>query len=974
MATSKGSLKILIGAAPGVGKTYSMLLEGHRLQSKGKDVAIAYLETHGRRATAEQSKSLPRVPRHTALYRGMRLSEMDLPAVLHRHPDVALVDELAHTNVPGSKHEKRWQDVQDILDAGIDVITTINVQHIESLNDVVRGITGSTQKETVPDTFLRSADQVEVVDIPPQMLRERLSAGLVYAPDRIDAALSNYFRMGNLTALRELALLWLAGNVEQALKKYREEQGIKDKWETRERVVVALSGGPEGEMLLRRGARVAAHAGGGELLAVHVTSSDGLRSGNVRQLIRQRALVEKLGGSFHQVVGEDIVDSIIEFSKAVNATQIVIGVSSRGPFRRHFGRPSVSANLIRRSASIDVHIVTHDNVRRSFALPKLKGSLPWKRRVLALVFSAVTLPLLTYGLMQAQNTLGMPGDILTNQLIVVLSAIIGGVIPAVISACASAAIIDYFFIAPLGTFDMYQGFGLVALIMYVVIALIFSYIVDSAERRSRAAQRARAESELLSSISGNVLRSRNPLRALVDRTAEAFGFTKVVLQCQDGTRVVSDRPCNEVVDRNAQKVEAALPAEVTDSGAESSENDEMTMYQLNDGKATFTTYGNDINANDQRLLNTILTQVETVLEHNDLERKASEVEPLTEADKIRTALLNALSHDLRRPLASATAAVSGLKRDRGKLDDHDRRELLNVASNGLRELTRLVTDLLDVSRLREDALPITLVATDPEAVIVAALDELSIGPAQVSLDITQVPLVCADPPLLRRAISNLLLNAKRFNPMGKRIGILLSGFQRIVEIRIIDYGPGVSNDRKNKIFTPFQRLGDTDNTTGLGLGLALSKGFAESMGGSLSADDTPGGGLTMVITLRTVNEGVKEGEPIPTPPVGPSGVAKDIGSLILPLDASAGQGEGQSGEDFDDGPQGDIDDADDESALDSDEKMDDATDGDGLDDDGRDDTATVPVPVPVPVSVGGDMPSQGEQGSMTIESTDGGQG
>ena len=283
---NRGRLRVLLGAAPGVGKTCAMLEEGKRLQDNGVDVVIGLLETHGRTMTARMAEGLPQVPRRQVDHRGVELDEMDVRALLRRHPEVALVDELAHTDAPGSDHPKRWQDVEDLLDAGIDVISTVNIQHIESLNDVVEQITGIVQRETIPDTVLRHADQVEVVDLAPQALRDRLSSGDVYPSERINAALSNYFRLGNLTALRELALLWMADDVDQALKLYREEHGIEGRWEARERVVVALTGGPEGETLLRRGARIAARSSGGELIAVFVSNEDGLRSPRPTELIR----------------------------------------------------------------------------------------------------------------------------------------------------------------------------------------------------------------------------------------------------------------------------------------------------------------------------------------------------------------------------------------------------------------------------------------------------------------------------------------------------------------------------------------------------------------------------------------------------------------------------------------------------------------------------------------------------------------
>ena len=343
----RGRSRVLLGEAPGVGKTYAMLDEGKHLRAGGSDVVIAVVETHGRAATAAMTEGMEVVPRHYVECRGIELPEMDLDEVLARHPDVALVDELAHTNAPGSRNEKRWQDVEELLEAGIDVISTVNIQHIESLNDVVEQITGVPQRETVPDTVLRRASQVEVVDLAPQALRDRLSSGKVYPAERIDAALSNYFRLGNLTALRELALLWVADEVDHALADYRSEHGIDSRWEARERVVVALTGGREGETLLRRGARIAVRAGGGELLAVHVTTEDGLRSPHPGELARQRGLVDKLGGSFHQLVGDDIPDTLIEFAKSVNATQLVIGASRRGKLSRLLTGHDVEADIIR---------------------------------------------------------------------------------------------------------------------------------------------------------------------------------------------------------------------------------------------------------------------------------------------------------------------------------------------------------------------------------------------------------------------------------------------------------------------------------------------------------------------------------------------------------------------------------------------------------------------------------------------------
>src|SRR4029453_3094343 len=304
-AMGTGQLRVYFGAAPGVGKTYKMLEEGHRRLARGTDVVIGFVKTHGRKPPAELMEGIEVIPRATVTYRGTTLEEMDLAAVLARRPQVALVDELAHTNAPGSTNEKRWQDIEELLDAGITVITTVNVQHLESLNDVVYEITGIRQRETVPDAVVRQAQQIELVDMTPEALRRRLVHGNVYSPDKVDAALGNYFRVGNLTALRELALLWLADRVDEGLQRYKAEHHIDHVWEARERVVVALTGGAEGETLIRRASRVAQRAGNGALLAVHVLSSDGLTGASSAALRKQRALVESLGGTYHQAVGAE---------------------------------------------------------------------------------------------------------------------------------------------------------------------------------------------------------------------------------------------------------------------------------------------------------------------------------------------------------------------------------------------------------------------------------------------------------------------------------------------------------------------------------------------------------------------------------------------------------------------------------------------------------------------------------------------
>ena len=836
----RGRLRVLLGAAPGVGKTYEMLEEGRRLRADGRDVVIGILETHGRAATAAQAEGLPVIPRREIDHRDVVLTELDVAAVLAHHPDIVLVDELAHTNAPGSPNPKRWQDVNELLDAGLDVITTVNVQHIESLNDVVEGITGVAQRETVPDEVVRSADQIEVVDLAPQSLRDRLSAGVVYPAERIDAALSNYFRLGNLTALRELALLWLADEVDSALNRYRAEHGIEGTWQARERVVVALTGGSEGETLIRRGARIAARSAGGELLAVHVSSQDGIRIATPGALAAQRALVESLGGSYHQVVGEDVPRALVDFARSVNASQLVIGVSRRGRVAAALTGPGIGATVVRESGDIDVHIVTHAAAGGRFALPRVTGgALSIRRQLSGFAVALIVGPLLSWLLYTTGSAESITSDVLAYQLLVVVVALIGGIWPALFAAVLSGLTLDFLFVAPVFTITIADPLHALALVLYVVIAILVSYIVDQAARRTRAARRSAAESELLATVAGSIVRGESAVPALVSRAREAFGMTGVRLVALDGTVLATD---GEPVPDNRAVFIPVGPADAP--------------------RATLELHGGELDSRERRLLEVVIAQLGAALEHSDLAQSAREADVLASTDQVRSALLSAVSHDLRRPLAAAMASIGGLRVAGGTLTAEDRSELLATADESLQALSTLVTDLLDVSRVQAGVLAVSLAPVDSADVVAAAVDELDLGPDEADIAVDpEFPPLLADSVLLQRVLVNVLANAMRHAPQGTRVRIATSRLLDTAEIRIIDHGVGIPAERRDDIFAPFQRLGDDDNTTGLGLGLALSLGFTQGMGGTLTAEDTPGGGLTMVISLPVAEEAFADENP-----------------------------------------------------------------------------------------------------------------
>jgi two-component system, OmpR family, sensor histidine kinase KdpD len=853
--SERGNLRVYLGAAPGVGKTYAMLDEGHRRARRGADVVVAYVETHRRPRTEEKLAGLEVIPRKTIGYRGAEFTELDVRAVLDRSPQVALVDELAHTNVPGSIHEKRWQDIEQLLEAGIDVISTVNVQHLESLNDVVVAITGVPQHETVPDSVVRAAEQVELVDMTPEALRRRMAHGNIYKPDKVDAALGNYFRPGNLTALRELALLWLADSVDEGLQRYRELHGIAATWETRERVVVALTGGPEGETLIRRAARIAARATGGELLGVHISRSDGLAGSSVAELAKQRLLIESLGGSYHSIVGDDVSVAILDFARANNATQVVIGASRRNPAVAALTGPGTGMRITRSSGSIDVHVVSHDYVGKGRVLPRLTGGLTIRRRLTGLAAATVLLAILTPICALSRSDLGLASDMLLYLLVVVIAALAGGFYPAFVSAIAASLLINYYFVPPIHTFTISAPENVLALVVFVLIASLVSRVVDMAARRSSEAARSNAEAETLSTLAGSLLRGEQALPALLQRVQETFGVHSVTLLRRDSEAPASGgaAPRGALTTGGLRGTWSCVASIGADPCLRPEDGD--TEVPVGD-QLRLVLRGRVLAAEDQRVLAAFATQVAVAFQQRRLAEAAEAAQPLAEADRARTALLNAVSHDLRTPIASAKAAVSSLRSREVIWSEGDGQELLASADEALDRLTALVTNLLDLSRLQAGALSVRARPVGIDEVVSRALDHAA-RDVHVEVDVPQtLPDVMADAGLLERVIANLVENALRYAPADEPVRVAASAHGDVVELRIIDRGPGIPPSERDQVFAPFQRRDDhaTSNSGGIGLGLAIARGFVEAMHGTISLDDTPGGGLIAVVALPIADE------------------------------------------------------------------------------------------------------------------------
>ncbi|MEU2231312.1 sensor histidine kinase [Streptomyces vietnamensis] len=836
---ARGRLRIYLGAAPGVGKTYAMLEEGQRLRAGGADVVAGFVEPHGRRPTAAMAEGLETIPRRTMIHRGAAFTEMDLDAVLARRAQVALVDELAHTNVPGSRHTKRWQDVEELLDAGTDVVTTLNVQHLESLGDVVRQITGVPQRETLPDEVARRADQIELVDLPPELLRRRMLHGEIYPSDRVEAALTHYFRVGNLTALRELALLWLADRVEEGLQRYRAEHGITAPWETRERIMVALTGGPEGETLIRRAARVTARTPGSELLALHVVPSDGLVHADPAALAAQRALVESLGGSYHQTTGDDLPETLLQFAEAENVTQIVLGASRRGRLST-FLYGSVGHRTIRRSGPIDVLVVTHEEA----AGPSSPLRLPHPTRATgprrfwgAMLLAAIVLPALTASLAALRGQVDLAFVLVLYLLTVVVIALIGGLVPALLSALAAGLLADYYFTAPLHSLDVHHTSDVLALLVFVVTALVVGSASGTAAHRTYEAVRARSEARALSRLATALMRGED-LPALLEQVREDFGLDAVSLLKEDTEHPAEPR-WSVVAAAGENPPERPYDADV-EAPVDSPASDGLTLAAR----------GRTLSSDDQLVLRACAAQLVMAYAHGRLAAAAAETGLRAEAEHTRASLLLAASRDLRAPLRaaeealqrlSAHPATSNVPPNARQPAEKDGR-LLETARVSVRRAAQLVTDLDDLSRLRAESLDLYLRPVDLDEVLTAVLDALGPGSERIRCTVPEhMPDALADAAVLTRVLSALTAEALRRTPPEEPAHLTAEVRPGRLAIRV---GDGIARGAG----------GAAPGTTAVrpedSVILRLSRDVTEAMGGTLDSVAS-GPGFAMMLTLPT---------------------------------------------------------------------------------------------------------------------------
>jgi two-component system sensor histidine kinase KdpD len=817
----RGLLRLYLGAAPGVGKTYAMLDEGHRRASRGTDVVIGVVEPHGRAPVAALVDGLPTVPGRAGR---SGQQELDVEALLERRPEVVLVDGLAHTNAAPSSRAKRWEEVEELLEAGISVISTLNIEHLESLNDVVASITGVTQTETVPDEVVRRADQIQLVDMTPEALRRRMAHGNIYPAERVDAALSRYFRVGNLAALRELALLWLADRVDEELERYRRDHDIDATWATRERVLVALTGGPESEVLLRRGARIAGRGAGGELHAVSVAGGD--RTAPVDELGRLRLLTEELGGRFHAVVADDPAEAVMQLARSLNASQVVLGVSRRSRWRS-LARPGVSERVTAAAGDVDVLVVTHPYARRGTS-PALDRPLGTSRVRAGWALAVTGPPLLALALLPTQGPETLALEAMAFLALTVASALVGGLRPALTAAVAGALLLNWFFTPPRHTLTVADPVDVLTLAVFLVVAAAVAGVVDTAARRSIQAELAGREAATLLALDRTLLGTDHDVEPLLELVNETFGV--------DSSALLRRTPEGLVPLATAGREPPRRPG---DAGA-SADVSETLVLVLG---------GAPLPAHERGILAAFTAHLAAVLDRRALADRAAGAHRLEEGNRVRTALLAAVSHDLRTPLAGIKAAVSSLRSVEVRWSAADQQELLATIEDSTDRLGSILANLLDLSRLQADAVRPILDEIGLEDVVSRAVCELPPGAPVVLRLSEQVAPVVTDPGLLDRVVANLASNAVRHSPPGRPVTLSTSQVGARVQLHVVDHGPGVPDEQKERMFDAFQRLGDQQGREGLGLGLAVARGLTETLGGVLIAEDTPGGGLTMVLDL-----------------------------------------------------------------------------------------------------------------------------
>ncbi|HEX3363894.1 sensor histidine kinase KdpD [Phenylobacterium sp.] len=846
----RGRLKVFLGMAPGVGKTYEMLRTARRRKAEGDDVVIGVVESHGRRETEALLRGLEVLPRKPIEYKARTLMEFDIDGALARRPKLLIVDEYAHSNAPGSRHPKRWQDVEELLGAGIDIWTTLNVQHLESLVDVVLRITGVRQRETVPDSALSRADDIELVDITPDELRTRLADGKVYVPETARLAADNFFKPENLTALRELALRRMAQTVDDQLIATMREKGVEGPWAAGERIVVLVGGDTMANALVRTARRLSDMMMDAPWTVAHVERPNQRPPSPTAQgrLSEALKLAEQLGGSTVVLTGDDVVASVMAYARRNNVTQIVIGKSRDSRLRELLGRTLATA-LLRQARGAAVHVVTErgddDGKVPLVDLPpfSLAG---WHGHAGALILVAVTC-----GLAGLLDQFASGANLAMIFLLSVLGAGLAfGLWPAVTAAAAAALAYNFFFLEPRLSFVIGHPTDVLTFAVFFVVAMTTGWLTGRVRDQSlRTSARASAIASLLASsrrLSGSATRD-DTAHALADQISAA-GNAKAIVLLPQGEEIVPVAGAPVLEDLGAAPMAAARWAwekgEAAGSGTGTLPQSSWTFWPLQGVRNRVGVAGVEANAltpgsDEEKLVLALLDQGAVALERADLALAAVEAETLRRSDRFRAALLNSISHDLRTPLSTVLGSTTTMIEYGEGMPPATRADLLQSVREEAERLNRYVGNLLDMTRLEGGGLNIREDWIDVRDVLMGAAERVSrrLGGRHIERDFPpDLPPVRLDPNLLEQAVVNILENAIAYSPDDTAIDLAAYEDRNNVVISIEDEGKGIPTAELERVFEKFRRMEEpTDRTKGAGLGLSISKGFIEAMGGRIAA-------------------------------------------------------------------------------------------------------------------------------------------
>ncbi len=809
-----------MGAAAGVGTTCAMLDEAIRRQGRGTDVMVGCVRTHGRPVTQALLAQLGVV--------APPAEDLDVDAVLAARPAVVLVDELARRNPPSSPRTHRWQDVDVLLDAGIDVITTVTVQHIDSLADPVHDIVGRSPEDVVPDEFLGRTDQIEIVDISPEAIRRRIAHGNVFGPDDLSPEDADLFNSQAFAELRSLMMFWMADRL---------AAGPNDLRGAQEKVVVAMTDSPNADVVLRRAARLAQRSRA-PMIGVHIRPDDGTDDG-LRPARRRR--VEQLGGTYHQLVGDDVATTLVSFADTERATQLVLGTTGRRG--RRTGRPTVVDEVIRLAARVDIHVVSTDQVAPAQRASIAQGSVSRRRQIVAAVVGGIGLTALTSVLAANRGDISVAASLSLYLLTVVAITAVGGAVPGLLAAVAAPLLANWFLIPPYHTFRIDDGENVLELVVFLSVASIVSVFVSIAARRAVDAERARREAATLAALAGSGHLDLPDV--VVDQLRRAFRLHGVAVLAP------GDEPMQVL-------------ASAGDAPRGTGDADDV--HPLSSG-FVLVTRGPALGADDHRVMRAFLGELSRALEQQRLREIAAEAEALARADELRTAMLRAVSHDLRSPLASIKASVSSMRQPDVEWSAEAQADFLASIEDETDRLTSIVTNLLDLSRLEAGVLRPVLRSASMEEIVPASLHAVGAAADRVSIELPgDLPEVQTDPALLDRVVANLVGNALRWSPPDRRVRVRAHATRAEVQLHVIDHGPGIPSVQRAVVVQPFHRLDDSGASGGLGLGLAIADRFVAAMGGTLELRDTPGGGLTAVVSLPAASiamssTGGEPGEP-----------------------------------------------------------------------------------------------------------------